>query len=109
MTTPSQQPANYNMITQYGPWIVLAVVLTGAAQFDSTAQLAAAFAYLILVAAALWYGPVALTNINGLTKGVTSTATPSGSPIVNSFTGFVTGTKGSPIVNTSTGFTTGTN
>ncbi len=60
-------PANYDAITKFGPWIVIAVVLTGAAQFDTTAQLAAAMAYLILVAAALWYGPAALTNIKGLT------------------------------------------
>jgi hypothetical protein len=84
MTTPSKQPADYSIITQYGPWIVLAVVLTGAAQFDSTAQLAAAFAYLILVAAALWYGPVALTNINGLTKGSTPNVAAIGASIGSS-------------------------
>ena len=62
---PSNAPSNYSAITQYGSWIVIAVVLTGAAQFDTTAQLAAAFAYLILVAAALWFGPAAITNVNG--------------------------------------------
>jgi hypothetical protein len=62
---PSKAPFNYSPITQYGSWIVLAVVLTGAAQFDSTAQLAAYFAYLILVTATLWYGPAAIANVNG--------------------------------------------
>ena len=42
----SNSPSNYNAITKYGAWIILAVALTGAAQFDTTAQLAAAFAYL---------------------------------------------------------------
>ena len=63
----SNSPTNYNAVTKYGAWIVLAVALTGAAQFDTTAQLAASFAYLILVAAILWYGPAALANIQGLT------------------------------------------
>jgi hypothetical protein len=62
----SKSPSNYNPITQYGAWIVLGVVLLGAAQFDTTAQLAAGFAYLILVAAILWYGQNALTNIKSL-------------------------------------------
>jgi hypothetical protein len=62
----SKAPSNYNPITQYGAWIVLGVVLLGAAQFDTTAQLAAGFAYLILVAAILWYGQSALTNIKSL-------------------------------------------
>jgi hypothetical protein len=70
----SKAPTNYSQITQYGAWIVLAVVLTGAAQFDSTSQLAAAFAYLILVAAALWYGPNALKNIGGLAGSSGTTA-----------------------------------
>jgi hypothetical protein len=71
----SKGPANYSQITKYGPWIVLAVVLTGAAQFDSTSQLAAGFAYLILVAAILWYGPNALKNIQGLTGQKPGTTT----------------------------------
>lgn len=63
----SKSPTNYDAVTKYGAWIVLAVALTGAAQFDTTAQLAASFAYLILVAALLWYGPEAFKNIQGLT------------------------------------------
>jgi hypothetical protein len=62
----SKAPSNYNPITQYGAWIVLGVVLLGAAQFDTTAQLAAGFAYLILVAAILWYGENAIANIQHL-------------------------------------------
>lgn len=73
MTTPSKAPANYDVITRFGPWLVIAVALTGAAQFDTTAQLAAAMAYLILVAACLWYGPEALKNINGLTGNKVAT------------------------------------
>jgi hypothetical protein len=73
----SNAPSNYDAITKYGAWIILAVALTGAAQFDTTAQLAAAFAYLILVAAILWYGPAALTNIQSLigTGGSSSSST----------------------------------
>lgn len=63
----SKSPANYNTIFQYGSWLVIAVVLTGAAQFQTTAKLAAAFAYLILVATILYYGPEALRNVNNLT------------------------------------------
>ena len=74
----SNSPSNYNAITKYGAWIILAVALTGAAQFDTTAQLAAAFAYLILVAAILWYGPEALKNIQGLTGTGTSGGTTTG-------------------------------
>ena len=66
LNTDSKAPSNYSQITKYGAWIVLAVALTGAAQFDSTAQIAAAFAYLILVAAALWFGPAAIANVNGI-------------------------------------------
>jgi hypothetical protein len=66
----SKSPSNYSPITQYGAWIVLGVVLLGAAQFDTTAQLAAGFAYLILVAAVLWYGSPALANINKISKNV---------------------------------------
>ena len=75
----SKSPTNYDAVTKYGAWIILAVALTGAAQFDTTAQLAAAFAYLILVAAILWYGPAALTNIQGLTgnSGSSTTSTTS--------------------------------
>jgi hypothetical protein len=62
----SKSPANYNTIFQYGSWLVIAVVLTGGAQFDSTAKLSAAFAYLILVATVLYYGPAAIKNINNL-------------------------------------------
>ena len=72
LPTVSNAPANYSAITKYGAWMILAVSLTGAAQFDTTAQLAAAIAYLILVAAALWYGPAALTNINGLVGNKTT-------------------------------------
>jgi phosphotransferase system glucose/maltose/N-acetylglucosamine-specific IIC component len=73
MTTPSNAPANYDVITRFGPWLVIAVALTGAAQFDTTAQLAAAMAYLVLVASVLWYGPAALTNINSLAPGKKTT------------------------------------
>jgi hypothetical protein len=62
----SKSPSNYSAITQYGAWIVLGVVLLGAAQFDTTAQLAAGFSYLILVAAILFYGSPALANIKTL-------------------------------------------
>jgi len=72
----SKSPTNYSAITKYGAWIVLAVALTGAAQFDTTSQLAAAFAYLILVAALLWYGPTAFTNINKLIGGTPNTLPP---------------------------------
>jgi len=65
----SKAPKNYNAITKYGSWIVIAVALTGAAQFDSTAQLSATFAYLILVATILYYGIDALNNVNGLVGG----------------------------------------
>jgi hypothetical protein len=65
----------YNQITKYGSWIVIAVVLTGAAQFDSTAQLSAAFAYLILVAAVMFYGSNAIANVNALVSGGKSTST----------------------------------
>ena len=77
MTLPvvSKAPINYDVITRFGPWLVIAVALTGAAQFDTTAQLAAAMAYLILVAAVLWYGPAALTNINSLTGNKTTSST----------------------------------
>ena len=57
---------DYSTIQQYGAWIIIATVLLGAAQFDSTSQLAATFAYLILVAAILWYGQTALANIKGI-------------------------------------------
>lgn len=73
---PSNAPSNYNQITKYGAWIVIAVALTGAAQFDSTAQLAAAFAYLILVAAALWFGPAAIANVNKIIAPVTAAVAP---------------------------------
>jgi len=66
----SKTPANYSALTQYGAWIVLGVVLLGAAQFDTTAQLAAGFAYLILVATILWYGQNALTNLKGIGSNV---------------------------------------
>ena len=60
----SKNPSNYNNLTQYGSWIVIGVVLLAGGQFDSTAELSAAMAYLILVAVALWYGPAALANVN---------------------------------------------
>ena len=72
----SKSPANYDPITRFGPWLIIAVALTGAAQFDTTSQLAAAMAYLILVAAALWYGPAALTNINSLVPAGTKKSLP---------------------------------
>lgn len=62
----SKAPANYSQITNYAPWIVIGVVLIGAGQFDSTARLAAGFAYLILVATILYYGEQAMTNVNKL-------------------------------------------
>jgi hypothetical protein len=76
----SKSPTNYDTIFQYGSWLVIGIVLTGAAQFDSTAKLAAAFAYLILVATALYYGPAAIKNINNLSGNsasnkITSTVT----------------------------------
>ena len=75
VSTASKAPVNYDVITRFGPWLIIAVALTGAAQFDTTAQLAAAMAYLILVAAVLWYGPAALTNINSLTGNKTTSST----------------------------------
>jgi phosphotransferase system glucose/maltose/N-acetylglucosamine-specific IIC component len=75
LPTVSKAPVNYDVITRFGPWLVIAVALTGAAQFDTTAQLAAAMAYLILVASVLWYGPAALTNINSLAKPTTTSTT----------------------------------
>ena len=62
----SKAPVSYSQITNYAPWIVIGVVLIGAGQFDSTAQLAAGFAYLILVGTILYYGEQAMTNVNKL-------------------------------------------
>jgi hypothetical protein len=57
---------DYTQILNFAPWLVLAVVLLGGAQFDSTSKLSAAFAYLILVAAILFYGPQAIANVNSM-------------------------------------------
>ncbi len=67
---------SYDPLKQIGAWIVLAVILTGAAQFDTTAKLAAAFAYLVLVMAAMYYGPEALVNINTLINSTTNATPP---------------------------------
>jgi hypothetical protein len=47
-------------------WGVLFVVLVAAADFEQTAELAAAFATLIFVAVMLLYGPTALGNLSTL-------------------------------------------
>jgi hypothetical protein len=60
----NSQPISYSSVTQYGPWIVIAIVLSGAAQFDTTAKLASAFAYLVLVATILYYGQEAAINLD---------------------------------------------
>ena len=77
-TTTSAAPTNYSDITKYGAWIVLAVALTGGAQFDSTAQLSAAFAYLILVAALMFYGLTAFANVQKLISPAATTVTSTG-------------------------------
>lgn len=86
----NSQPSNYSPILDYAPWIVLAVVLTGAAQFDTTAKLSSAFAYLILVAAVLFYGPEAIKNVNKLVGG-------SGTDTATKLTSTVVGAGGKPI------------
>ena len=66
---------DYSSLTGNASWAIIAVVLLGAAQFDTTSKLAAAFAYLILVAAILYYGPEAVKNVNNLVGNKTTTVT----------------------------------
>ena len=53
-------------------WGVLFVVLIGMADIPATAELAAAFAWLIFVSVMMLYGPTALGTLGGLLGGTDS-------------------------------------
>jgi hypothetical protein len=76
----SNPPINNNFITDFPPlavWIGITLVLVTMAQFGSTDQLAAAFAWLIFVAILLANGLTAAANLGSIfgTKPTAGAAT----------------------------------
>lgn len=64
-TTNKTLQAGFNLLQPSAAWALIFVVLMAGAYFDSTAPLAAAFAWLILVAAILANAETLLTIKNG--------------------------------------------
>jgi len=56
-------------VQRTGAFVIVAMFLVIASDFDTTAELAVAFAYLILISSLLVVGPAAFANLSKLTKG----------------------------------------
>jgi hypothetical protein len=61
-------------------WAVLFVILIALADIDSTAALASAFAFLVMVTVLLAFGPDAFNNITRMLGGQVSTTPTGGAP-----------------------------